>query len=389
MNINELFKQDLELDLSVPTPRNLKPLGTFYAKSSLSEKLGRVFNIAMFSIVIFQTLKCLPKIKDRVKIPNHSVIATLIKYKIHWIPSLLVARKICATLVGFIVYPATLMTVGKDLNPVRNQLICHFERIGYKIQSVTLNKAGINFDAFLIGSKDTLSNRKWVQIAGGNGFVGESVVIEMATRFERMNILYVNGPRVGRSTGFPTTYAMGAAQDAGLQLLEGMKASKILLYGTSLGGGAQARAFKYHKFVKDVQYMVWSDRSFDNLTNAASSMVMSILKVIFPILGIDLDGVAGARRLNHLGIRQIVTNNYQGGNVIDDVLPTTDSVNMSGTDGVIPNEASLYTGIRKILHSFPNLNLITFFGNEKVYHNGDLAKNLNAAVFERITGFFN
>ena len=80
--------------------------------------------------------------------------------------------------------------------------------------------------------------------------------------------------RIGRSSGFPTSYSIGAGQEAGLQFLEnGIGAKKIIHYGMSLGGGAQAEAILSHEFkTEEIDYIVWTDRSFDKLSNIASSL---------------------------------------------------------------------------------------------------------------------
>ena len=212
----------------------------------------------------------------------------------------------------------------------------------------------------------------------------------------------MDGPAVGGSSGFPTTYGMGAAQEVGLQFLENaMKAKKILLYGTSLGGGAQSEGILTHDFKKDVQYMVWSDRTFDTLSHTASQMVTPIAEPLFWLLGISLNGVAAGQRLKELNIKHIITQNSLDSK--DNILPhenlkkynekgsndvlQKDFITEYGSDGVIPNPSSLYVGLRKA--GINDQNRIKFFGNSHVRHNGSLDNGVSNLVHAEVTNFFN
>lgn len=396
LDINHYINQGLRIDWTLPPSIDLKPMGTFIAKTSLTEKAGRIFNNAMFLIVGIQlalyVAKFIPGVKDiTTRIENYlsdiPIISALRKLPamLRMIPALLVARKIAAVWINYQVYPAA-RTFSEDFGSERAEAIKYFQKIGYAIQSVTLSKSGVDYSAFVFGPKETINNGKWIQVAGGNGWVGEHVFSYLVNMFEKRNILYINGPSVARSLGVPTSYSIGAAQEAGLQLLEdAMKAKQIFLYGTSLGGGAQATAICAHEFKENVKYMAWSDRSFDTLTNAASAMVTSLVKFVFPLLGIELDGVAGARKLNELGITQIVTNNSRAIG-FNGILPRDGEIFLQGTDGVIPNAVSLYVGLRKTLDL--KLELIKFYGDKFIGHNGDLPAYINRSIQEMISNFF-
>lgn len=178
-------------------------------------------------------------------------------------------------------------------------MICEFDpfeqlkKNGCVCHRIALNKSGIKYNAFAVQqpkSEDSSekTNNAWVLIAGGNMEVGLGTIGRRAEYFHKkgFNVFYVDGPRVGGSKGQPTSYSIGAGQEAGLQFLETVvKAKKILLYGDSLGGGAHAKAIEIHDFKngidKGIQYMVVSSRTFDKLSHMAATVVGSFVKPIW------------------------------------------------------------------------------------------------------------
>ncbi len=383
-----------------------KAVLTFSASTSTSEKMGRIFNDAMFSIVALRALVSISSLIGATSaISNWSFttlnIAALTQFPIVVKISLIapqiiltvalviVIRKILAVAITHIVYPATIMSYmnKQEINSDRWESFNELNNQKFECRRVALNKSGMNYDAFVIEHETTKDNDQWVVIAGGNGWIGESAILTCVKQFKNLgfNILFVNGPGVGSSSKFPTTYGIGAAQEAGLQFLEKVvKAKKILLYGTSLGGGAQAEAIQSHTFRKNIKYMVWSDRSFDTLSHAASEMVLYIAKPIFFLLGIQLNGIAGAKKLQKLGIKHIVTQRCDT-NYPNSILPNNGPISEHGTDGVIPNKASLYVGLRKAgIQDSPRMK---FYGNPWVGHNGPLPAQVNVHVWQDIREF--
>lgn len=380
----------------------------FSADTSLSEKVQRIFNDAMFFIVGAKILSALPVVKAAAssmlgswsfaaiggstltQIPAIAAIIALAPKIIMTLALIVVIRKIAAVIVNHFIYIAAFESYynKQAFNKERWE---QFEKLNdrqFECRRIALNKSGIDYDAFVIEHKDTKGNGQWVVIAGGNGWVGERA-IDYCSGFKDLgfNILYVNGPGVGCSTGFPTSYSIGAGQEAGLQFVEKIVgAKKVLFYGTSLGGGAQAEAILMHEeFKENIDYIVWSDRSFDTVSNAASSMVTRLAKPFFFILGIELNGVAGAKKLEKLGIKHIVTQNNIDIRQANGVLPFDGEIYEEGTDGVIPNEASLYVGLRKAGLQDPQR--LKFYGNERVRHNGALAAGIQKLVNEDIQAF--
>jgi hypothetical protein len=347
---------------------------------------------------------------------------------------ILVIRKAIAVAIQYIVYPATLDYIAREGQGFSNNIsgeefsndlkgnnfsqndsqltkirkkepledeVTSLKKGGYVAQRITISKSGKKYNAWIVGKPETLKNGHWIQAAGGNGYIGEDVLCNLCDRFKivelKCNLLYVDGPGVGRLLEYPTTYGMGAAQEAGLQFLENaIKAKRIFMYGTSLGGGSQAEGILAHEFNKKVKYMVQSDRTFDTLSHAASEIVKEqmglprlahIVEPLFWMLGISLNGVAGAKKLQKLNIPHIVTqNNNNDTGTIKGVLPYEGKIDESGTDQVIANAASLYVGVRKA-----NINdneRVKFFGHSGVRHNGSLPYDVSRLVQKELTDFF-
>ena len=155
-----------------------------------------------------------------------------------------VVRKVLSIVINLFIYPAVLKHA--DRSEIDNQRWETFETLKnekFECRRIALNKSGFSYDAFVYEHEDIKGNGQWAVVAGGNIEVGEFTSDVAARKFKDLgfNVLYVNGPGIGRSSGFPTSYSIGAGQEAGLQFLEnGIGAKKILHYGMSLGGGAQA-----------------------------------------------------------------------------------------------------------------------------------------------------
>lgn len=367
----------------------------FSASTSLLEKIQRVFNGLMFFIAgakLFALSSTVAAAYAKLgtmivtgigaasflQIPVVATTMAVASKMIVALAFIQVIRKVLAVAICHIVYPAVILSYlqSKEIDQQRWESFKGLARQQYECRRVTLNKSGINYDAFAIEHEKTKGNGQWAIVAGGNGWIGESTAKECAAQFKRLglNVLYVNGPGVGRSSGFPTSYSIGAGQEAGLQFLEKVvQAKKILIYGTSLGAGAQAEAIKNHEFQKDISYMVWSDRSFDKLSNAASYIakgLMFVVKPLFFLLGIELDGMAGAKSLEKLGITHLVTQHSQYANERGQLPLDDKKMDDEQSDHVIPNKASLYLGLKKA--GLQDSKRVKCYGNVHISHNDPL-----------------
>lgn len=383
----------------------------FIAEASLSDKIQRVFNGTMFFIVGAHVLSYIPAIATTgstlcgmgfaaisgtslMQIPVVLTIITMAPKIISTLALIVVIRKVMAVAINLAIYQAVIFQfLISTKEKIDNLRWTQFEQLsiqGYECRRVALNISGISYDAFVIQHEKIKDNGQWVMIAGGNGDIGERSIDEYVKKFEEtdLNILYVNGPGVGRSSGLPTSYSLRAGQEAGLQFLEKVvKATKVLLYGHSLGGGIQAEVIQHHRFVKEIDYMVWSDRSFDNVSHAASAMVTRLAKLFF-LFGVKLDGVAGAKKLQELGFSHIVTQNSKAVWGDTHVLPLDGEIykeEADAKDGVIPNKASLYVGLRGVgIQDSPRLKC---YGNGGVSHCGPLPFNVQPLVNQDIQDF--
>lgn len=377
----------------------------FSASTSLSEKVTRVFNTMMFVIAGAKILSFIPPVAaagsalggyafaaiSGTAVMQISAVATIVALApkiIVTLAFLLVVRKILAVAIYHIIYPAIVIYHKESVTSERWELFKTLTQEKFECRRVCMDKSGISYDAFAFEHETTKGNGQWVVIAGGNCMIGEYHGDEFVRDFKEkgFNVLFVNGPGVGCSTWFPTSYSIGAGQEAGLQFLEKVAgAKKILQYGLSLGGGAIGEAVQYHDYkVDEIDYLVWSDRSFDTLSNAASSMVTKAVKPIFFLLGIELNGVKGAKKLQELGIPLIVTQNSQlvAGNGL---LPLDLDGEDAGTDGVIPNATSMYAGLKKA--GLTDENLIKCYGGPDILHDGGLPWQINQMVYDDIQAF--
>lgn len=381
----------------------------FYATASFADKVQRIFNGMTFLLAGAKILSLISPLNSAASAlatkgfaaigatgflqnPSVAAITALAPRIIGTLALILVVRKVLAVLVYHIIYPAVLDSRSyiEALDRQRWNTFRTLGNEGFESRRVALNLSGIDYDAFTFEHKDTKGNAQWVIIAGGNGWIGESACLSCAEEFKDLgfNVLFVNGPGVGRSTGYPTNYSIKAAHEAGLQFLEdAVQAKKILLYGTSLGGGAHSEAIKSHHFkTKNIDYLVWSDRSFDTLSNAASALVTSLAKVAFFLLGIELNGIVGARKLEEHAITHIVT---QHSMIIGQhgVLPLDEVFVDDASDGVIHNKISLYVGLKNA--GFRDSARLKCYGGPGVNHNGSMSSTIMDLVKQDIDAFLN
>lgn len=372
-----------------------KAVQTFYAETTLTEKIQRFVNGMAFFIAGAKLVSLLPGVipamlkwgeiaftalgaSSILQNPTLLKLIPLVTQIIVALALIQVVRKVLAVAIWHAVYPAVFS--GHQDNK-RWEQFKSLANDNCDCRRIALNKSGIDYDAFAVETRSTKGNGKWVIVAGGNGWTGENSLEDCVKDFEAhgFNTLFVNGPGVGRSTGFPTSYSVGAGQEAGLQFLEKeVKAKTIILYGTSLGGGAQSEAIQNHSFKKEINYIVWSHVTFDKLSNVASSLVIGIAKTIFFLLGIEANGVKGARRLQELGIRHIVTQNNR-----DDSFK--DPFNDKGSDGVIHNRDSLYIGMRKA--NIIDRDRVRFYLSPNMDHNGGLPWKIQQSLHGDIQQF--
>ena len=217
----------------------------------------------------------------------------------------------------------------------------------FRVRHVVLEKNGVRYSGLMIGHSTTIDNGQWVLQATGNAEPIEHTAELCARTYQEcgFNTLMINGPAVGRSQGHATPQTLGEAQEIGLCFLESaLKAKKIVLAGRSLGGAAMGQAILQHTFHKEIQYLAVRQMSFDRVSNVCGKIVGQLFPrlegVVSRIIhwsGCEMDSVAASKRLQQLGIQEVIIQASREG-TDPELLPTIDHFY---ADGVILAEASL------------------------------------------------
>jgi CHLPS protein DUF818 len=286
----------------------------------------------------------------------------------------LAVRKIFATVIGYIAYPAT-----TDSSRYRQELISEerntlraLRKEGYIAEKIKLHKSGVIYDVTLVAHKDKINNGKWSIHALGNAAAIElqEVLYDIPKRNCTLgaNTLLINGPAVVRSTGFPTPYQMGAGFEAGLQYLsQEVKATRIAFHGLSLGGAMMSKAVLMHQFDSKIRYFGVFDRTFSRLSDFAYELAGSIGQVFVLMVGAQLNTVSGVEKLRQLGIPHMIIQHTSHKN--------------QGTDGTIPDRISLAANFK---NSTSNQLLLS----QEIKHFG-LPVDIKNQRDERLMNFFN
>jgi hypothetical protein len=294
-------------DLDLPKTKWLN-VNEFYAEESLHEVVGRLFHIAIVAYTLL----------GGVLLRRFGICRQLQGFFVF-----IIMRKAMAIFAGYRAYDATRLD-ARPLCQAGDLAARNLREQGYIINKITLHKSGVAYSGAVCTHEQTINNGAWAIHALGVRSTWEQQLEPLCRRNHALglNTLLVNGPSIGNSDGYPTRYQMGACYEAGLQYLERVvNASRILMYGYSFGGATLAEGIINHDFSRGqrlrVKYMFVSDRTFDNLQHIASKTVCRLLYPLFVALGVQLDGVAAARKLANLGIRHVI---IQGQNESDEVI---------------------------------------------------------------------
>ena len=304
-------------------------VSSFEAKTTALDKVNRVINNLSFATCFFGIFALATRAS------GYLVFGSCLS-------AIITGRKVMGAVSGYAVCPvafasffpwerAKLEKKGQEeilkLNP------------DFFVKRVSLCKSGTKYDGYLIAHHQWANNGRWTLNALGNVGTIEYSLFGLATEnaANQCNTLLINAPSVGKSGGWPTRYQMGAGLEAGLQYLETVvKAQHIIMRGFSLGSGMWSEGILQHDFneglKKNIRYLAISEVSFCSLSNVAKAYAGKIAPLFFYLAGMELDGIAGARKLSRLDIKQIVIQHS--------------SLDGTGSDGVIPDNASLATALR-------------------------------------------
>jgi hypothetical protein len=314
-------------------------LSQYEAETTVTDKATRIFNHFIFPVGLYGIYALATGRTGVVAYASYLALG-------------LVMRKVAATILGYLVYPATITSFSKSkrnsLDQQAQEQTSSLRLEKFIVQKIPLYKSGTRYDAVHITHPDIIDDGNWTVNALGNCMAMERYYKSLAKEnfANGCNTLLINGPSVVHSGGWPTRYQMGAGFKAGIRFLEQkVKAKCIVMHGFSLGGGMMGEAVLNHDFIegqkKGIRYLSITDRSFSRLSTLAGALISNnigkiaggIVKSIFYITGMELDGVAAARKLDQLGIQQIIIQHA--------------SQKEDGSDGVILDRASLAYNLRK------------------------------------------
>jgi hypothetical protein len=379
MDLNMSFSA---IQSSQPTNQpNWVSLSSYKAETTLLDKVHRVANHLIFGAGLFGIYAFAKGGSGGFVYASYLSLA-------------LALRKVLCTSLGYLVYPAASFLPFRDPSLTNDEIeeTRGLELDGFIVKKISLYKSGTRYDARLIAHPDLIQKGHWTIHALGNGMEMESCIQWLAKENldNKFNTLLINGPSVSQSGGWPTPYQMGAGFEAGITFLEReVRATHLMMCGFSLGGGMMGQAILAHDFSEgmknNIRYLPIIDRSFSRLSTVAEALVFQtaakvvgqfagklisrIVRPIFYAIGMELDGVAAARKLSQLGIRQIIIqHNSQDG---------------SGSDAMIPDNSSLAYELGKDLiveHK-------TFLESEEISHNGPLPKEIDCRLTSEIKAF--
>lgn len=320
-------------------------------------------------------------------------------------------RQIFARLIGHAVYPATFIFKKAELQKQYDDSCDYLQATGYRVQEVALIFGNHKYSAYLIGHKDEFDNKKWSVHLPPNAVNVESQMVNLAHQNYqnfKCNTLLINGPGVGKQEGYPIRRHMGKVVDLALQYLEKeVKATHISLSGWSLGGGMVAEGVLTHKFSQDkTKYLGIFDRTFNRLSDEGplyvelivsdllpriivhhfgaynySSLIHRVCAVIatllkgitylaLPLTGTELDCTSGAKKLDAMGIKQIVIQ-HEHPHII--------------SDGIIFDAAAL----SKDLKQGHSLQHTVYLTSPNMDHNSRLPNDIEDELTRQTLEFFN
>lgn len=301
--------------------------------------------------------------------------------------------KILQAAAGYIVYKSTHYSIehlDKKAAPAHEAL----KEAGFIIEPFDLYRSGTYYSALSIKHQNADPKKWFINARGINDTMEKSLrkIVERNAK-DGYNTLIINGPAVGKSTGWPTPFQLAAGVEAGMQYLENLGAKYVVVDGHSWGVGMTSEAALLHDFrtklARRVHYLFISDRTFDTFLNVATATVArfvdkttagyfpdnlkkivawTLSKSVYAILTIiryDLNCVKGAKKLDELGIKHLV-------------------IQVEGdTDHRIPESVSLMSGLKKI-----DLSNLSILKSREMHHSRDYPEDLALARSEEIRKFY-
>ena len=378
----------------------------FQAKTTMNDKVWRVCNSVIFAVAAASLF-----------ISTSGLSSACL---------LLAARKIAAVAIGYIAYPKAVMSLFNFSARKEFQDACaaaqRFFGERASVEEVILHSGGVSYSAVLVSSKPQTGREKYVMHALGNMMGLEDYIEHFGSRNLELgcSTLLINGPSAGKGGGLPTAYQMGAAFEAGLQFLEKLEASHIVMEGFSLGGGMLGQAIEGHEFkgctesdtlerftnsgedcIQDIapsldlddfageapsklrrsptKYMFVADRTFSSLAAAAAGVLsggrtqkeesyLSVITPILQVLGMDFGAIKASLKLTREEVPQIIINGVG-----------------SRGDGTITGAAGLSRSLRE--DTGADRSKVIFLESNQIFHNVNLSRAQEGAIHRTIKDF--
>lgn len=214
--------------------------------------------------------------------------------------------------------------------------------------SVMVN--GNKIDAWILGRKDTLNNKRWTLISDGNNATVEgrlSNLNDINKKIDELgtNILLYNYQGVGASEGWATREGIVDAHKAMVSFLEDEGAKEIIQWGVSIGGGVLGHAMKNHKMKEGVKYVFVKEQTFSKISKVPGPFLGGLIR----FFGWELSSVSSSKKLENEKKPEII---LQTANTMDCLTPENVK-----HDGVIPKEGA---------HAFNILNSSQKWSHKKI-----------------------
>ena len=174
---------------------------------------------------------------------------------------------------------------------------------GREVKRITIKANGYLLDALILGRKENLGNGRWIVFSNGNAELYERVSEEKLKMADNLNanILLYNYASTGRSEGsLPNRQAILASHRAMLSFLEKeIKATEIIDFAHSIGGGIQGENLKTYPLKSGVKYVFVKHMTFATLSNLAGKLIGRVAGVAVRFLNWDYSSVESSKNLAH------------------------------------------------------------------------------------------
>lgn len=219
----------------------------------------------------------------------------------------------------------------------------------WKYKRFTVECDGYEIDALVTAKPETLGNKRFILVSGGNCALYEetlelSQTVKDIASAVAANIISFNYPGTAASSGLVTRAAMAKAYRAMQHFLEdkkrGVGATAIIGYGHSIGGGVQAEVWKSHSRDKSIKYVLVKRHPFSSTSKTVEKMFRSpFLGSMTKLFGWNINCLDSSLNLT---VPEIILQTRRPGLMFtsSEIVRLTDGSQVAN-DGIIHADASL------------------------------------------------